>query len=222
MRSLALIVTPAPPSELRSIFSEQPNSIRRALENPPELRPRGWGIATGATAQFIDGEFVETEGFRKVIELYRDGQLIAVTAIDRESLAWADKSDARIHPLALVEFVTNALIFYRLVLSDMRSPPQALHLELRLNGLIENREGTSLPSGALNNVGWTFGARQASTTACTRAVTIEMSTYEPARAAFLLLRELYVWFGHSDDDIPYTSGTGDDRVIDTAAIANIR
>ena len=30
------------------------------------------------------------------------------------------------------------------------------------------------------------------------------------------------WFGHSDEDIPYTTGSGDDRVIDVAAIANIR
>ena len=154
MRSLTLIVTPAPPSELQSIFSGEPNSIRRKLEYPPQIRSRGWSIATGATAQFVDGEFIETAGFKKIIDLFRDGQLIAVIAIDSESLAWTDRSDLRIHPLALVEFVTNALNFYELVLNDMQQPPQLLHLEIRLGGLIENDKATALPVGELGDFGW--------------------------------------------------------------------
>jgi hypothetical protein len=221
-RTLVTIVTPDPPSELRSIFSDHPNSTRRAVENPPELRPRGWGIRTGGPARFIDGDFIQTEGFREVINLYRDGQLIVAVRIDREGLAWADKSDSRIHPLAFVEFVTNTLTFYRLVLADMRITPHALNLELRLGNLIINAEGTSLPAGGINNIGWTYGSKPAPAAAWSRTVTVDASAYDPARASFLLLREAYVWFGHAEEDIPYTSGTGEARVIDTAAIGSIR
>lgn len=220
-RILVIIVTPAPLSELRSIFSNHPNSIRRALEDPPELRPHGWSIGTGAPVRFIDGDLIQTEGFREVIDLYRDGQLIVAVRIDREGLAWADRSDSRIHPLALVEFVTNTLFFYRLVLADMRITPRALELELRLGNLVINAGETSLPAGRINNIGWTTGSKPAPAPEWSRTVTVDASTYEPARASFLLLREAYIWFGHAEEDIPYTRGTGEDRVIDTAAITSI-
>jgi hypothetical protein len=220
-RTLVIIVTPAPPSELRSIFSDQPNSIRRALEDPPELRRRGWGIGTGSESRFIDGDFIQTDSFRHVVDLYRDGQFIVGVRIDGESLAWTDKTHGRIHPLAFVEFVTNALSFYRLVLADMRITPQALHIELRLGGLMTKGEGTSLPAGGINNVGWTLGYKVAPAAAWSRTITVDAATYSPPRAAFLLLREVYAWFGYSEEDIPYATGIGDDRVIDAIAISDI-
>ena len=50
---------------------------------------------------------------------------------------------------------------------------------------------------------------------------VDASRYDPARASFLILREVYVWFGHAEEDIPYTSGTVDDRMIDTV-VTSIR
>ena len=221
-RSLVIIVTPAPPSELRSIFSDQPNSLRRALEDPPELRPHGWGVGTGSPARFVDGELIQTESFRQVVSLYRDGQFIVGARIDSHTLAWADESHSRIHPLAFAEFVTNTLTFYRLVLADMRIAPQTLHIELRLRGLMGKGEGTLLPAGAINNLGWTFGGKPAPEDRWSRTIMIDAATYSPARAAFMLLREVYVWFGHAEENIPYASGALDERVIDTAAITSIR
>lgn len=220
-RTLTAIIAPVPRSELRSIFSEHPNGIRRALENPPELRVHGWGIGTGGAAQLIDGDFIQTEGGSRVIDLYRDGELIAATRIDRNSLAWADNADIRIHPLAFVEFVANTLGFYTLVLSDMRVMPDALQIEIRLANLIQNGEATALPAGQINNMGWTFGSKPAPGPAWSRSITVEASPFDPARAAFLILREVYVWFGHPEEDVPYTVGTGDQKVIDTKAIAGI-
>lgn len=143
-RTLAIGITPVPRSELRSIFSEDSNSIRRAVEQPPELRTHGWGIRTGGEAQFIDGDFVQTESTRQVLNLYRDGELIVAVGIDRYGLAWSDKSDSRVHPLALVEFITNTLTFYRLVFADMRIPPQTLQIEIRLGDLLRDNEGMNL------------------------------------------------------------------------------
>jgi hypothetical protein len=220
-RTLVIVITPAPPSDLRSLFSDQPNSIRRALENPPELRPHGWGLRTGATARSIDGELIQTESFREVINLYRDGQLIVASRIDRNSIAWADMKDTRIHPLAFVEFVTNALMFYSLVLADMRITPHVLHVEVRLGNLTPNGEVTTLPAGGINNLGWTSGEKPAPASSWSRTIMVDAGTYNATHTAFLLLREVYVWFGHSDENVPYTKGTGDDRTIDTTAITGI-
>ena len=221
-RTLAIIVRPVPRSELRSIFSDHPNSIRRAIENPPELRAHGWGIRTGGPARFVDGDFVQTESNREVVNLYRDGELIVGARIDRDSLAWADKTDSRFHPLALVEFVTNTLAFFRLVLADMRIEPQALQVEVRLGNLFRDTTGTSLPAGPINNVGLTFGSKPAPSAEWSRTISLDPSTYEPARAAFLLLREVYVWFGHPEEAIPYMTGAGDDKSVDVAGITAIK
>jgi hypothetical protein len=189
-RTFVIVVTPAPPSDLRSLFSDQANSIRRALESPPELRPHGWGLRTGATARSIDGELIQTESFREVINLYRDGQLVVASRIDRNSLAWADKTDTRIHPLAFVEFVTNTLMFYSLVLADMRITPQALHVEVRFGNLTLNGQATTLPAGGINNLGWAFGEKPAPAPAWSRTITVDAGTYEATRTAFRLLREV--------------------------------
>ena len=128
----------------------------RAVRRPTRASTARLGHSNREKARSIAGNLIQTESFRDVIDLYRDGQLTVATRIDRDSLAWADKSDSRIHPLAFVEFVTNTLTFYRLVLADMRITPVALHLEVCLGNLIRNGEGTSLPAGAINNRGWTL------------------------------------------------------------------
>jgi hypothetical protein len=46
--------------------------------------------------------------------------------------------------------------------------------------------------------------------------------YDPDQVAFSLIRELYVWFGHSEEAIPYTKDTGVGRVIDAEEIGGIR
>ena len=39
----------------------------------------------------------------------------------------------------------------------------------------------------------------------------------PERAAFLVVREVYVWFGHTEEASPYTNKKNDARIMDTAA-----
>lgn len=220
-RTLVIDIRPVPRSELRSILSDHANSIRRAIENPPELRAHGWGIRTGGAARFVDGNFVQTESHREVVNLYRDGELIVAALIYRHGLAWADKTDSRFHPLAFVEFVTNTLRFFRLVLADMGIKPQTLQVEIRLSNLLGDRTGTSLPAGPISSLGWTSGSKLAPSTEWSRTISLDPTTYEPARAAFLLLREVYVWFGHPEEAIPYTTGIGDNKVVDIEGISAI-
>jgi hypothetical protein len=219
-RTLIIVITPVPRSELQSIFSDHPDSIRRAIENPYSLRAFGWGIRTGAAARFVDGEFVQTESYRHVLNLYRDGEFIVATRIDRDSLAWSDKTDSTLHPLALVEFLTNTLNFYRLVVADMRIEPSSLNVEVRLGDLFMDTNGTSLPAGPIETLGWTSGSKAAPAAEWSRTISIDPA-YDPARAAFLLLREVYVWFGHPEEAIPYTTGTGVDKAVDIRGIKAI-
>jgi hypothetical protein len=104
----------------------------------------------------------------------------------------------------------------------MRIEPQSLQVEVRLCNLVRDSTGTSLPAGPINNVGWTLGSKPAPSAEWSRTISLDPTTYEPARAAFLLLREVYVWFGHPEEAIPYTTGTGDDKSVDVAGITAIK
>lgn len=125
-----------------------------------------------------------------------------------------------VHPLAFVEFVTNTLIFYGHVLADISITPEILRIEIQLDNLAVGK-GTALPAGGINNLGWSFGEKYAPGPSCTREIAVDGASYDATLAAFRLLREVCVWFGHTEEEIPYTTGAGDDRRIDTSAIVAI-
>jgi len=78
-----------------------------------------------------------------------------------------------------------------------------------------------LPAGAINNVGWFGGAKPAPAGEWSRTITVQVSSYDVGRAAYLLVREFYIWYGHAEESIPYTTGVGDNRVIDIAGIKTV-
>ena len=218
--ALVLYAVPVGNNEVQSIFSDRPDSIRRKLESPPSIRSQGWGLDTGAPARFVEGVHLRVESYREVVDLYRDGCLVLAGVISNEFLAWADNSSSRIHPLALIELITNFANFFQLVLNDLRSPPKQLKFGIELNGLQLNGVKISLPEGPINPMGLIGHNREAPKDTWNWSITIE-GDYNPERIAFQLARELYVWFGHSDEAIPYTKGAGENQAIDIDQIARI-
>ena len=154
------------------------------------------------------------------MDLYRDGCLVLAGAISKEFLAWANNSSSRIHPLALIELITNFANFFQLVLNDLRTPPKQLKFGIELNGLQLNGVKISLPEGPINPMGLIGHNREAPKDTWNCSIAIE-GDYNPESIAFQLARELYVWFGHSDEAIPYTKGAGENQAIDIDQIARI-
>jgi hypothetical protein len=222
-RSLILVASPMETAELRSIFSDQPGSIRRSLEDPPRLRDNGWDLQTVDQATFLRGELIRLETFRMAVDLYRDGTLIFVGHIYRDFIAWSDRADLRIHPLALIELTVNFTRFYRLVLHDFRVAPRRIAFRVELRNMHLANQKTLLPAGPLAKLpGFWHGVREAPTDAWSKEVVVSSEAYDPDQTAFQLIRELYLWFGHSDEAIPYTKGTGDGMAIDSDQIESIR
>jgi hypothetical protein len=154
-----------------------------------------------------------------MIHLYRDGALIVAVRIDRNNLAWSDKEDRDLHPLAMIELITNTTLFYSRVLDDLQPRPAQLLVGLDLELLHTEQRSVRLPAGGISGHYGFWGPRRDAPAPFWRtALTIDTATYDPARVAFLLVRELYAWFGQSEEDIPYTEGTEDDKRISTDAI----
>jgi hypothetical protein len=223
-RHLTLSAMPIERGELRTVFSERPGSIRREIEEPQSLRSRGWDLRTGDRAKFIDGELIRVEGNRSIIDLYRDGTLIFGGLINCDFLAWSDKTDSRLHPLALTEVVINFARLYQHVLEDLRTPPSRLEFRVELRNLWLGSDKTSLPAGPVTDPWWESRAalRLAPADTWGYKLVVPAEAYIPDRVAFQLVRELYLWFGHSEESIPYKKDTDAGTVSDADAIASIR
>jgi hypothetical protein len=159
-----------------------------------------------------------------VIDLYRDGTLIAIERMDRNSLAWSDTSDRRIHNLALIEFVTNFAPFYKLVLDDFQSKPKQIEFKLDLENMNFGGDRTSLGPWPVGSYGFQFGddLKDAPGNEWSASLKAESGAYSPARIALLIVREVFIWFGHSEESIPYTDGDVNAKTIDLEAIFSIR
>jgi len=222
-RNLTLSAMPAEHVELRTVFSDAPGSIRHELEQPRSLRSSGWDLRTGDRAKFIGSELIRVEGYRSIIDLYRDGTLIFGGLINCNFLAWSDKTDTRLHPLALTEVVINFARFYQRVLEDLRELPSRLELRVDLRNLWLGNEKARLPSGPVSDPWWEewTSPKPAPADTWNCKLLIPAQTYNPERVAFQLLRELYLWFGHSEESIPYKKETDAGTVSDADAIASI-
>ena len=224
-RRMILSAVPLPSSELKSLFRSGDGSIRRLLERPPTLRSSGWDLETGAEAQTIRGQMVRVaNGDRKVLELYRDGTFVFVCRADDWFLAWASpRGKQRINPLALVEVTYSFLSFYRSVIEDLTQAPSAIQVRLDFRNLHAGGQKTSLVPHALGTFAQVLetAVYDAPENDFTFERRFRASDFDPAEATYVLIREIYIWFGMNEDDIPYVRRDSATPVIDVDAISNV-
>jgi hypothetical protein len=219
---LVLSAKPVGNTSLRSILSASPDSIRRSLAMPTSIRPGGWSLYTGDQPHLINGQYLQVDSGGAVVNLYRDGTLLSAIRIDRNNLAWADNENRDLHPLALIEFITNSTIFYKTVLNDFLKPPASILFGLDLQDLHQISTPIRLPAGGMAGRYGFWGTRHdAPKNDWHTHLTVNAAKYDPERVAFLLLRELYAWFGHTEEDMPYTTGQGDEKRVNIDAIQAI-
>jgi hypothetical protein len=224
-RSLVLAATPMENAELRTIFSDQPDSIRRKMENPPTLRGPGWDLPSSTQAEFVKGELIRTvESGRIIADLYRDGTLVVGAKVDQDFLAWSDKNDLRLHPLALIEVTVNFTRFYRDVLADFRATPAQVKFRVELNNMHLEGQKVLLRSGSVQRFPTLEGGarKEAPTDTWSKEFVVSSESYDPDEIAFRMIRELYLWFGHAEEAMPYTKDTAGTRTIDADQIAHVR
>jgi hypothetical protein len=225
-RKIALSALVSPASELKTLFSTKPGSIRRKLENPEMLRPNGWDLQTGDAAQTVGGEMARVaNGDRKVLELYRDGTLILIVRADDWFLAWATPKDLqRINPLALAEVAYSFVSFYEDVIADLTTPPAKVHFRIDLRNMCDREPYASLVPHQLGSIAQMFGdgARIAPQNDATLREVTSAANYNAASVAYQLVREIYIWFGLNEEQIPYVTFVNGLGAIDVSAIAGTR
>jgi hypothetical protein len=220
-KRMTIAATPLDSVELKTIFSQEPGSIWQKLEAPPKLRSQGWGLPSRSQAKPIRGEMLQVvETGRMVINLWRDGTLLLLGDIDRDFLAWSDKSDSHLHPLALIELIVNFTRFFGMVLEDMDSLPKEIEIQVVLSHMRAGEKAV-LVSGPVGKYGPEGSPRMAPSNSLTIKRRFPVSPYDPNFITFTLVREIYAWFGHAEEAIPYVSKTPSGKSIDPNQITNI-
>ncbi len=203
-----LTATPYPHVDASRMFTSEYDALTLLLRDPPILRPRGFDLRTGVHPNMYAGQLRRSiiRGY-KGLAYWRDGTLIFVVTAGDDFLSWGDRDEGDPHRISPVPLLECALLYCLLAsrISELVAPRPArvaysLHLRrmcvgsktpiLRPGRDDPQRLARSVPAPGCE----TDGAYQAS------------SEVQAASVAFHLTRELYRWFGLTDDQMPHATG----------------
>lgn len=209
-----LAAIPAQSVEIPTLFKGRDADITRILEQPPELRPNGFDLNTGASSRIVRGRLrraVSPEW--RILDLWRDGTLIFVGPGDADSLCWGrhniGSGSLRINPLVLIESIYLFVDLSRQVFNHTQPHTDEAEYRLQLVNMTVGGTPCGLIPGALGAFGTNI--HHASDSHVT--ITGKNIDPEPGAVAFDLVAELYAWFGIEQDMIPYTEPRNDRLVI---------
>jgi hypothetical protein len=208
-----LAIAPTISCKLKKIFEPGSDSIMHLLQNPGKLRPSGWDLVTYDIPQIVKGEFLEVKNYQKDIRVYEDGALILKALADNNYLSWGQheedfKKFPRLNPIALIELTYNFIDFYKKLSRHFEITPKNIKLrcELRNAFLNENAKLCLTPHG-VNTVAFSSNFKaEAPENDMIKEIEKELDDLlnYPAQVAYELIEKLYLWFGHTSCDIPYT------------------
>lgn len=215
-------------TKLLGLFEAGP--IRRLVEEPGGLRSAGWDLQTSGGAQIVRGEYLEASLGDKTVRLYEDGMLFARVPGDENFLGWAATdspttpfaSKPRLNPLSLLEFTFNFVELYRRIAAYLVPASSAYSFQVSIRNaeidgkmLYMNPHGLNTFARLTNRIQYPAPADSGDTSI---EVDAQLLKEKPARAAYLLAERIYLWFGVPPNEIPYTAGESDHRVLDVDVI----
>jgi hypothetical protein len=159
---------------------------------------------------------------QKVIDLYRDGTMIAAVPADESFLAWGRTDKQRLNPVALIEVVYAFVNLYSRVLGDFHAAPSTVTIRIELRHMHLEEQKTKLsPYGIEDAQQYGMHDQEAPDDHASLEYSIAVKDFQPASVVFSLVKEIYLWFGIEEDKIPYMKSEGGQRVFDPAAIQKL-
>jgi hypothetical protein len=199
--------------KLKTLFSNENGSIKRKLEyvdiNKGRIRNMGWDLFTENEAKIIDGEFIRVINTLKVVDLYQDGMLVFACLADENYLAWPPHitEGLGINPIALIESVYNFISFYGEVITDFEKTPEAIHVRFGFYNLHLNGKRTYLSPNRAVFLGYEKYEAPSDTYLLKEPLRLTIDDFKIERiprTTYIVVKEIYLWFGIPVEQIPYT------------------
>jgi hypothetical protein len=223
-------MVPVGTTAYRNFFDVGP--LKSFLESPGQLRSSGWDLATRGKARIMKGEYLElTSAERKRIQLYEDGSLFVRVSADQEYLSWGlneatFRQMPRLNTLAVIEFTLNFCKLCSGLVKYMDPEPSQVLLKIEIrDAFFADSKLFLIPHPVSTNwFRFTEDKHIAQEPFTTRRipVPIEQLKSRPDVVAFLLIRQIFLWFGAPEEKIPYASAEGNLKFIDENQIINSR
>jgi hypothetical protein len=223
-------MVPLQTTSYKQFFEAGP--IRSLLENPGQLRYAGWDLTTNGRAKIIKGDYIElTSAERKRIQIYEDGSVFVRVSGDNDYLSWGvnDKTFRempRLNTLALIEFSLNFCKLCSALTKHLEPQPREIELKVEIRNAFFNESKLFLIPHPIATQWFMFSDDRCSApesfTIRRLPVAAEQLQSRPDVIAFLLVRQIFLWFGAESDMIPYSSSEQDIKFIDENMIRNSR
>jgi hypothetical protein len=224
-------MTPRSKTAYKQFF--EPGDLKKIIEDPGQIRRAGWDLTTGDRARIVNGEYLEVASAeRKRIQVYEDGSVLVRVSGDEDYLSWGQNSKTfdqapRLNTLSLVEFTLNFCRLCSRLVELMEPRPREVDLKVEIKNAFFGQSKLFLIPSPVSSWAFTMTderhyAPEASMARKTMVATDELRR-SPKSAAYMLLRQIFYWFGVEDGEIPYTSLTSNgSRFVDEDLIISSR
>lgn len=223
--SFFLIATPAEPVKLNGLFSTK-SAEYKAIVDPPAYREHGFDLNPHNPVQHLRGELVRrAANGRKGLELWQDGTLIFVGRNDEDFLGWAVRPKAGenniyINNYVLTEVVSLFLTAAIQIFGGMQDPPEKIKIcfGLTREEVYVTNNGTTyeLSAHPINQFGSYPGLKAPAAEDKAFWIDFTLKDAVPEVEALKLLKEIYHWFGITDEQIPYVDFVSVPQRVDRA------
>jgi hypothetical protein len=217
--SFYLSAAPIQPVRLRGLYSSKSTEYK-AISEPPVYRQHGFDLDPHAPVQYVRGELIRrvTDG-RMGLELWQDGTLIFVGRNDENFLGWAVRRKGEnyyINNYVMTEVISLFLVLTIQIFSSTQEPPE--NIRVFFGFMRERAEGASYELSH-HPISPQFGSLQGRKVLADNKmfwIDFELKDAIPEVEALKLLKEIYHWFGITDEQIPYVDSTSVPERVDRA------
>jgi hypothetical protein len=219
-RTYCLATTPLEKTEVRTLLNSSTDSIGKLMEEPPKLRPNGWGLFTGGRSKLINSQLRRVKNDEYLImDLYRDGTLIFACRADQAFLGF-NFSNMQINPIALIETTYLYFNFYSFVLKELTETVRKIEVWTLFNHLHQDGQVTLLAPYHVDAHEQRIQQfrHPAPDNDYFGRLSMDYDSFQADTSSFQVLREIYAWFNIEENKIPYLTNNMDS--IDIYKISN--
>ena len=204
-----------------TLFTSRSERVVRLIDRPPQLRPQGFEVDAGDYSEILQGQLRRNvlQGYR-LIELWRDGLFIYIAQGDEDFLGWrmgGENKPIHINNFVLAESILVFCGLMKFIFEEADPKPSVLRLSVNFDNMTRPSGSATLrdapesrfPGGNL---------RQAPEKRVEVHQLAEWKDYDPARMAYLLMEDVYHWFGFESQVIPFVDRTGAVPKLDAVKI----
>lgn len=135
--------------------------------------------------------------------------------VSEDLLAWNSKEGRRFNPLALTETLWGVGKLFEELAKQFDRPVSEFRLSLFLGNMLKDNQPTLLPPHGLGTYSFEWGDhdKAAPEDEFSTSYSLTMETVDAEHIAYFAARLIYLWFGFTEDNIPYTEQRDSYKVI---------